>query len=77
MVPEKILLVDDEEDIRDILSISLSDLGYDVTTAASGEEALRHFRSTKPPIVLTDIRMPGVDGIELLRTIKQERPTRK
>lgn len=70
----KVLLVDDEEDIRDILGISLSDLGYDVTTAAGGEEALRLFRDLKPPIVLTDIRMPGLDGIALLRKIKQEDP---
>jgi len=69
---EKILLVDDEEDIRDVLSISLADLGYEVVTAENGEEALRIIREIKPPIVLTDIRMPVMDGIELLCKIKQE-----
>lgn len=69
---EKILLVDDEEDIRDVLSISLADLGYEVVTAENGEEALSIIREVKPPIVLTDIRMPVMDGIELLRKIKQE-----
>ena len=69
-----ILLVDDERDICDVLDISLSDLGYQVHTAQDGEKALQIFRDIHPPIVLTDIRMPGMDGIELLRTIKRESP---
>jgi signal transduction histidine kinase/FixJ family two-component response regulator len=69
---EKILIVDDEEDIREVLEISLSDLGYEVYTAENGEEALRIIEEVNPPIVLTDIRMPIMDGIELLRKIKQE-----
>jgi len=66
------LLVDDEEDIRDVLDISLSDLGYKVFTAKNGEEAFQIFRNVNPPIVLTDIRMPIMDGIELLQKIKKE-----
>jgi len=66
------LLVDDEEDIRDVLDISLSDLGYEVFTAKNGEEAFQIFRNVNPPIVLTDIRMPIMDGIELLQKIKKE-----
>ncbi len=69
-----ILLVDDEEGIRKILGISLADSGYDVLAASSGEEALKIVRDLSPPIVLTDIKMPGMDGIELLRRIKQEKP---
>jgi PAS domain S-box-containing protein len=69
---EKILIVDDEEDIRVVLRISLTDLGYEVFTAESGDEALRIIKEVDPPIVLTDIRMPVMDGIELLRRIKQE-----
>jgi signal transduction histidine kinase/FixJ family two-component response regulator len=69
---EKILIVDDEEDIRVVLGISLADLGYEVFTAGNGEEALRIIEEVDPPIVLTDIRMPIMDGIELLRKIKQE-----
>ena len=68
---ERILIVDDEEDIRVVLDISLSDLGYEVYTAENGEEALRIITEISPPIVLTDIRMPVMDGIELLRRIKQ------
>jgi signal transduction histidine kinase/FixJ family two-component response regulator len=74
MIEEKVLIVDDEEDICEVLSISLSDLGYKVYTAGNGEEALQVFEKTKPSIVLTDIRMPGIDGIELLRRIKDQYP---
>jgi len=70
----KLLLVDDEEGIRKVLGISLTDLGYQVLTAENGEEALEIFRRENPPIVLTDIKMPVMDGIELLRTIKDESP---
>jgi PAS domain S-box-containing protein len=69
---DRILIVDDEEDIRVVLKISLSDLGYEVYTAENGDEALRIIQEVTPPIVLTDIRMPVMDGIELLRKIKQE-----
>jgi signal transduction histidine kinase/FixJ family two-component response regulator len=70
----KLLLVDDEEGIRKVLGISLSDIGYQVFTAENGEEALEIFRRENPPIVLTDIKMPGMDGIELLRKIKHDNP---
>ena len=69
-----ILLVDDEEGIRKVLGISLTDMGYHVLTAANGEEALRIFQNEDPPIVLTDIKMPEMDGIELLRRIKEQSP---
>jgi len=69
-----ILLVDDEAGIRKVLGISLQDSGYDVHTAENGQEALRLFKEIAPPIVLTDIKMPDMDGIELLRKIKEESP---
>lgn len=69
-----ILLVDDEEDIRDVLTLSLSDLGHKVYPAENGKEAIRIFKEINPPVVLTDIKMPGIDGIELLRSIKRENP---
>ena len=71
---KKLLLVDDEEGIRKVLGISLSDMGYDVLTAENGDEALSIFRTQSPPIVLTDIKMPGLDGIGLLQIIKLESP---
>ena len=71
---KKLLLVDDEEGIRKVLGIALSDAGYRVFSAKNGEEALNIFRKETPPIVLTDIKMPGMDGIELLQKIKHENP---
>jgi signal transduction histidine kinase len=69
-----ILIVDDEEGIRKVLGIALSDMGYEVLTAENGAAALRVFKAARPPIVLTDIKMPEMDGIELLRRLKQMRP---
>ena len=71
---KKLLLVDDEEGIRKVLGITLSDAGYIVFTAKNGEEGLQIFRKESPPIVLTDIKMPGMDGIDLLQKIKHEKP---
>ncbi len=71
---KKILLVDDEEDIRDVLGMTLSDMGYQVLTAANGKTAWETFLSERPPIVLSDIKMPVMDGIELLQRIKRENP---
>jgi signal transduction histidine kinase/FixJ family two-component response regulator len=70
----KILIVDDEEGIRKVLGISLADRGYTVLTAKDGAEALQVFSAEAPGIVLTDIKMPGMDGIELLRRLKQTSP---
>jgi len=69
-----ILLVDDEEDIRDVLRIVLSDIGYKVLLAENGIDALYIYRKEIPPIVLTDIKMPGMDGVELLKKIKRKNP---
>jgi signal transduction histidine kinase len=71
---KRILLVDDEKDIRDVLRLPLADLGYEVLEAENGEAALGLFRESQPPIVLTDIKMPAMDGIELLQKIKRENP---
>ncbi len=70
-MPERILIVDDEEAIRQILTLSVMDLGYEARAAANGEEALGLLDDYDPAIVLTDIKMPGMDGIELLRRIKE------
>jgi len=68
----EILLVDDEADIREVLEIALKDLGYDVLVAANGEQALEIFQTHSPPLVMTDIKMPSMNGIELLKHIKRE-----
>ncbi|MGD8471463.1 MAG: hybrid sensor histidine kinase/response regulator [Desulfobacteraceae bacterium] len=71
---KKILLVDDEKDIREILHLSLADMGYQVLEAEDGNKALRIFQKAQPAIVMTDIKMPNMDGIELLQQIKRENP---
>jgi PAS domain S-box-containing protein len=70
----RILLVDDESDIREVLGLYLQDLDFEVLTAENGTKALALFEKHHPPLVLTDIKMPGIDGVELLRRIKQESP---
>jgi PAS domain S-box-containing protein len=71
---EKILLVDDEEGIRKVFGIILRDMGYNVLIAENGKQALEIFSVEQPPIVLIDIKMPGMDGIELLRKLKRKNP---
>jgi two-component system, NtrC family, sensor kinase len=67
----KLLLIDDEKPTRKILGLYLRSLGYEVITAADGREGIELFEREKPPIVLTDIKMPGTDGLEVLKIIKQ------
>ncbi len=70
----KLLLIDDEEGLRKLLSISLRNEGYDVITAENGKRGIELFEQEAPSIVLTDIKMPGMDGIVLLRRIKKINP---
>jgi two-component system, NtrC family, sensor kinase len=72
--PRRILLIDDEEGIRKVMAIDLQDAGYEVCTAANGEQGLETFGREQPAIVLTDIKMPGMDGMEVLRRIKAINP---
>jgi len=71
---KNILLVDDEADIREVLAITLADWGYAVRTAENAQEGLSLFAEHRPPVVLTDIKMPGMAGIELFQRIKRENP---
>ncbi|QGY40364.1 response regulator [Pseudodesulfovibrio cashew] len=70
----KLMLVDDEEGVRRFLGLSLMDMGYQVETAGDGESALALFETFRPQVVFTDIKMPVMDGIELLRRIKADSP---
>lgn len=67
----KLLVVDDEEGVREVLEITLTDAGYEVLTAENGFAGLDMIKTHKPDIVLTDIRMPGMDGMALLKAVKQ------
>ena len=69
-----ILIVDDEESIRQSLGGVLADDGYEIVTAGSGEEALRVVEEEMLSLVLLDIWLPGIDGIETLKIIKSEHP---
>ncbi len=69
-----ILVVDDEKSILQSLSGILSDEGYEALTAESGAEALDHIKEAAPDLVLLDIWMPGIDGIETLKRIKEDNP---
>lgn len=73
-VSKKILVVDDEEAIRQIMKISLVKLGYDPECAKNGKEALEILTRQKFPFILMDIRLPGIDGIELCIGIKEKSP---
>ncbi len=66
----KVLVVDDEPQITRVLKTVLSSQGYDVHTAADGESALADFRAWDPQLVITDLRMPHMDGVELCRRIR-------
>ncbi len=70
----KLLLIDDEKPTRKVLGLYLRSKGYEVTTAADGREGIELFQQEKPSIVLTDIKMPGTDGLEVLKIIKQMHP---
>jgi PAS domain S-box-containing protein len=67
----KVLLIDDEEPIRKILGMYLRSKDYEVITAADGREGIELFQQESPALVLTDIKMPGMDGIEVLKRVKQ------
>jgi anti-anti-sigma factor len=72
---KKILVIDDERPTLKMFGLFLNVYGYEMLTAENGEEGIEIFKMHKPPIVLTDIKMPGMDGIEVLRRIKKIDPS--
>ena len=73
-IPVKILIVDDEKDFVEMFSLRLTRQGEKVSVAYSGQEALDLLEKTKIDVVILDIRMPGMDGIETLKRIKATYP---
>ena len=69
----RILVVEDEQDIRELIRYNLAREGFDIDCAASGEEALRRARTRLPDLVLLDLMLPGVDGLEVCRRLKGDR----
>ena len=70
----RILIVDDEQDIREMLSRHYRYLGYEAFAAENGIGALRTLASEHIDVIITDIRMPGMDGIQLLREVRSQYP---
>ena len=71
MANEKILVVDDDTNICELLRLYLTKEGYQVTTANDGEEGLDKFNQVKPDMVLLDVMMPKMDGLEVCRRIRK------
>ena len=71
---EKILVVDDEPSLRDVLGIMLKKAGYTTTLAADGEEAVSQVNKEIYDLVITDLKMPGVGGMEVLKAVKSASP---
>lgn len=67
-----VLLVEDEENIADLVQVYLEREGYRVTKAATGEDAIDAFASIRPRIVLLDVGLPGIDGIEVCKRIREQ-----
>jgi two-component system KDP operon response regulator KdpE len=74
-MPDRILVIDDEAQITRVLRAALSAQGYDVRTANDPEEGLQVFRDWPPDLVITDLMMPGISGVEVCRAIRSKGPT--
>jgi DNA-binding response OmpR family regulator len=74
-MPSRVLIVEDEPDIRDLVVHHLKREGYQVSAASSGEEALRQVQAAPPDLVLLDLMMPAMDGLEVCRRLRQDPAT--
>lgn len=70
----RILLVDDDDDVRRAMSRTLERLGHEITSARAGREALASMEECAPDLLLTDINMPDMDGIELMMAVRKRWP---
>jgi DNA-binding response OmpR family regulator len=70
----KILVIDDEPGIRDLLDTLLSEKGHDVILADTGEKGLEVFRRARPDVVVLDLKMPGMDGLTVLQQVRRDNP---
>ena len=77
MSKERILVVDDEEDILELVHYTLTRAGHSVTAVGSGEEALKAARAATPDLVVLDLMLPGVDGLEVCRLLRRDPRTKE
>ena len=75
MAKESILIVEDEEDIAELLEYNLQRNGYDPVSVGSGEDGLNHAREFNPDLILLDLMLPGLSGLEVCRRLKQDPDT--
>ena len=68
----KILIIEDDKFLRELISRKLSDEGFDIEPAVDGEEGLKKTKTVKPELVLLDLILPGMDGFEVLAKIKED-----
>lgn len=75
-MPKKILVVDDEEDISELVRYNLASEGYEITCAASGEEAIKLVGSKPLDLLVLDLMLPGISGIDVARKLRSDQKTR-
>lgn len=73
----KVLIADDDKDILNILKKKVSEAGYEVTTALDGEEAWNKIKDESPDVILLDLTMPKMDGLDVLKNLRQNPPSAK
>lgn len=73
---DRILIVEDEPDILEMVRYNLAQAGFDVVVAEDGETALAHVRETIPNLVILDLMLPGLDGLDVCKSLKQDAKTR-
>lgn len=69
-MPKSILIVEDDADSREVLSVILNAEGFSVLTAEDGQQALELVNEARPDLIITDIQMPNIDGIELIKRMR-------
>jgi len=75
MAAETILVIEDEEDIQELISYNLQKEGYRTVVAGSGEDGLKALKDTVPELIILDLMLPGMDGLEFCRFIKRDQKT--
>jgi CheY-like chemotaxis protein len=75
IVPDRVLIVDDDDIMADVLSVRLGQQGFKTTVAENGEQALAMARADRPSVILLDLRLPDIDGLEVCRELSDDEET--